>query len=421
MRTYIVLLTLTIACFLQDCKKPEGDDLSGEYEVNGKLVMVNTLTNSTQETILPGETIKIKTDSNSVNYLFTVTTDKNGHFLITNLSGRPYFLYAEKKVNDILYTGTIKIDPQSALEPKLILSPAANDYNILSLTTKDGSAFPANLLTNVNIYLYNTWSQANENDSAAVVWKAKTNSFGQAQVTNLAPGWYYLNASQINGKKKLEKLDSVQINATGIFSKEILLNLSTSFDLTGEIFINDTLSGYPEEVPVQAQAILIKKEADSANQHFFRKVTSNDQGIFTSEALPAGKYWLVAEKTVNGILYFDTAIINSGIYTKMVMMPTARNYNILQIITRDSATTGLLNNASVCLFSSRQVADSSECENSIITGNSNKYGRFSTTRLPAPGKYFINAQFSIGTKKLIVKDSVELNETGITSKTVFLK
>lgn len=421
MRTYTILILLFTFCLMQQCKKPEGDDVSGNLEIKGKLEILNTLINGGQATALADQIIRIKKDSLSPDYLFTVKTDRDGNFHITNLSKTTYYLYSEKKISDILYSGGVNIKLDDDISTKLTLSPTANDYNILSITVRDGSTLPPGLLSNVSVCLFNTWAQAKKGDCSVAIWNANTDKHGHAQTTNLSSGRYYLHATLTNGSSSLIKNDSVDIPATGIIPKEILLQQNTLFDITGEVFINDTLSGYNEETPLSSQVILIKKEADSANQNFFQKVTSNNEGVFSSQGLPAGTYWLLAEKIINGVHYADTAIVNTNSYSKLVLFPDAKNYNVLQVTTKDSATRGLLNNVTVCIFSSRLVADSSDCNNALRSDISNNNGRFTTTRLPAPGKYYINALFTLGSAKLMARDSVEVTTSGIIQKTVFLK
>lgn len=422
MRTYILFLLLAAAALLQQCKKPEGNDLAGEGEISGKLVISDTLKGIREEIVLKDHYVMVKNDPADAAYLFRVKTDTNGQFSITNLSAQTYYLYAEKKEGSILYTDTVKVDPAVDKKANLVLLPTAPDYNILSIITRDSSAVPVNLLNNVAICLFKTRQQAEEGNCTSAVWTATTDKNGRAQTTGLAAGWYYISATFTTENSQLIKKDSVNISATNITQKTVFLNKPVStLTFTGEVVMVDTLWGLAEEQPLTGQPVYLKKEAERNSQAFLQQTTSNDRAVFSFAAVPPGVYSLQASKTSAGVLFTDTVTVQANAYSKLVLYPSAANYNILQVIVRDSATNGLLNNATVCLFNSRQLAASGECEGAMVSQPSNTYGKWVTTRL-TPSMHYINAQLTIGTITLSIKDSVEItSSTGIYQKTIYLK
>jgi hypothetical protein len=422
MRTYILLLIIGTGCILQQCKKPEGDDLSGELEVNGRVVLTDTLKGIAEEIVLSGHNVEIKTAPFADAFLFQVRTDSNGAFTVTNLSAKTYYLYAEKKIGEVLFTDTVQVDPQTVNDVTLDLLPVASDYNILSLIARDASANPVNLLNNVSICLFKTWPLAQEGKCEAAVWTGTTDKNGRAQTTGLAACRYYISATFTSGNIRLVKNDSVQVTATGITQKELFLSSGTAiWSLTGEVLINDTLWGLNEEIPLASQAILVKKEAERDHQSYLQQVTSNERGVFVIGSLAPGAYSLQASKTINGVLFTDTVAVQSPVYTKMVLYPSATNYNILQVTVRDYTTGGLLNNVTVCIFNSRQIAENNDCEGALVTDHSNAYGKFVTTRL-MPSRYYINAHLAVGNTTLTVKDSVDITSAaGLSQKNIWLK
>ena len=173
-----------------------------------------------------------------------------------------------------------------------------------------------------------------------------------------------------------------------------------------------------------ARGVQVKYIADSAGANYLYAVNSTAQGGVEFTSLSNKGYLLVSEKTVNGLRFKGKLPVNPATQTlpvKLVLYPDYSTGNLLKITCRDFGSNGLLNNASVCLFYSRQLAQSNQCTGSFFSDNTNSQGWVLTGPFPT-GWVYINASLTAGPISIQCKDSINISSAnGLFQKVVYLK
>lgn len=421
----LLVFTAFIFLLVCSCKKPEADDLSGTYEIKGTLVVNDTTTGFSNETILKDHFVQIKNpeDSATQNYLFQVKSDALGNFHFTNLSGRKYLLYAEKEVNGLLMTSRTLINPDTVTKSiKLVLYPSYANTNVLSVLTKDAAS--NGILGKVSVCVFGSSLLARNGSCNGALWSGETNEQGKKSFPKLTPGLYFINAQTTVGNITLKARDSILVGATGIFQSTLMLNADT---LTGELSFKglvyyDPLGTTSPDRPLADQTLQLKRLEDSTNLNTIVTVKTSSSGSFTFPGLAARDYYLYTEKEIDGVPYIWKGIINPATANnvKIVLYPDTLRYPVLSITTKDNLTNGILNTTTVCVFTNSLLAAANQCSGSIINRSTNEYGVLNLSGLPA-GWYYINAQKTTDSLKLTGRDSILLGTNGLYPLTIFLK
>jgi hypothetical protein len=207
-------------------------------------------------------------------------------------------------------------------------------------------------------------------------------------------------------------------------SKPVKDDLSGSLEIKGVLYLNDTLKSFATETALRNSQIYLRNIEDSSSQNFLYSAITDTLGNFAFQNLSDKQYKLSVSKEISGVIYrVDTTLLPSMITApiKLVLYPTATTYNVLTIIARDSASKGLLSDASVCLFHSRLLAQANLCDGSFLSLTTDAFGKTHTTRL-STGWYYVNARDSVGQVDIKAKDSIHItNTTGFHTLTVSLK
>ena len=202
-------------------------------------------------------------------------------------------------------------------------------------------------------------------------------------------------------------------------------DLSGQYSVKGSLYINDTLRGLAGEQLLPSNAVRIKYLEDSAGTNFLYSVNSTTQSGFEFTSLSARNYLMVSEKTLSGLHFsskMPVAPASQATPVKMVLYPDYTSGNLLKITCRDFVSNGLLNNASVCLFYSRQLAQANQCTGSFFTDNSNSQGWVLNTASLPTGWIYINASLTAGAVNIQCKDSINITAAnGLFQKAIYLK
>lgn len=199
-------------------------------------------------------------------------------------------------------------------------------------------------------------------------------------------------------------------------------DLSGTIEQSGTVRYVDTLRGAGESRPLPNQTIKIgyTDKVDAGEFLYSVKSTVNSEFNFTN--LSSTEYTVMSETSVNGLDFRGEQSFQPGSPPlQLTLFPDTIKTNLILITTRDKVSNGRLNNVKVCVFSSRFLAGSNNCDGSFISGQSDSYGKFLLKGL-SPGKYYINTELITGSVNIRVKDSVDVSRsTGLYSKEVYLE
>lgn len=200
-------------------------------------------------------------------------------------------------------------------------------------------------------------------------------------------------------------------------------DLSGNLEIIGTVYLNDTLNVVMDKLVLRNQLVQVKNLSDSNSQNFLYSAKTDALGHFRFTNLRNQEYYIVAEKdTFNLLFTAKTKLVPqvNGPDHGITLYPDSMRFNAVTIIARDELTGSLLNNARICFFINKQKADSNQCEGNFFSDATNRFGRLTTTKLPA-GRIYINAQDSVGKVNLRGKDFVDTRPIGFSRKEIFLK
>lgn len=221
----VYTLSVFLVLLFVGCKKPKGDDISGDVEVKGTVYLNDTLRGLSEEVIQPNLSIQLKRkgEEKSQNFLYSTSTDQLGNFTFTNLHrDSTYYLVAQKEVNGILFSSQTPVTKDSIRPIRVVLYPNATMYNILSIQVKDSISFEP--LSGVKVCLFNNSILARNNQCDGSIYFANSNKFGRLVTSKLDTGWHYINAQIISGNVTLRARDSFKVtSSTGLILKNVFL------------------------------------------------------------------------------------------------------------------------------------------------------------------------------------------------------
>jgi hypothetical protein len=197
-RTYILaILTglLFIAC--EKYKQLEQDDILGEETslVYGRLFLMDTLSQRAVNTPLASKkvTIRFADSQDSINYLYSTTTNADGYFTFANLrKDKTYRVSYEETVDGKIMKGdTATVVPFDSCRVFARLSQ--NQPGVLFIVTDSNGV----RLTGVDICVSNSPVPYNNNTCEGSSFSIKSDQYGRASRFNLAEGGPYYVFSKI--------------------------------------------------------------------------------------------------------------------------------------------------------------------------------------------------------------------------------
>ena len=188
------------------------------------------------------------------------------------------------------------------------------------------------------------------------------------------------------------------------------------YDLKSVNFTNNYLPG----------ATIYLAYADSNN--FIYSVSADQNGYFTFANLKNQQYWIYADTVLDSLVHYSsyepvTLNNNSPDTIALVVYPSQAQQNGVLYIVKDSANTGFLTGASVCLFNSPAVFQhamaTDSCTGCNYSALTNGAGRAWQLNM-APGFYNVLLTFQLGASTKTATDTITVGPTGIIERMVNL-
>lgn len=192
---YLLLIISAAGILFIACKKEK--EQNEKLYIRGRLFITDTLTQNALNQPLSGKTVQLaEANGDTLNYLFSKTTDSNGYFIFDLLNDaaadKKFVVRYDEKISNYWYTArdtVLKGEENLAMTARLDF----NKQNGFYIYVQDslGGKIPG-----ASVAIYNSPVLADINDPAAAMETITTNSDGRVVKLNLAGGTYYLNTKK---------------------------------------------------------------------------------------------------------------------------------------------------------------------------------------------------------------------------------
>lgn len=231
MKKYIIYLVLALGGLFYACEKK--GDFSGSGYLRGRLVYTDSLTGNGTAVGLAGKSVKLAAEgSDTLNYKYSVVTDKDGYFSFTNLADMKYDLF----FRDTLGTAMLLAFDSRKPATDAFLFRARHDgtrQNGIYVEVTDNQGNP---LGNSSVCVFNNPLLAQTDTCAGSIFQLQTDAQGRAVKYGIPAGDYYtaakfkINAVLYKGlvhdKVKVAGITTFKLNTSATEQP-----LKTGFDL----------------------------------------------------------------------------------------------------------------------------------------------------------------------------------------------
>jgi hypothetical protein len=192
--------------------------------------------------------------------------------------------------------------------------------------------------------------------------------------------------------------------------------------LTGILYINDSIIGNGVSKILPNIEVFIQEGADNTDGYMY-SLKSDYQGRFNFPFLESKKnYTLYStyKRDTNSFLFSGSISFEGDVGNQdLVLTPDTKSQNgfIITVVDVDSNP---IPNFPVCIFLSKTLWQTGECDFSTFSDTSDLYGRVHHFNVQ-PDLYYINAKDTINSAFFMGNDSVIVNSVGITKGLVVVK
>ena len=222
-RVFIFFLLLSAG--IAACKKYNSlrDDINGNLYIRGRLVRVNNITNLSDSSYISNETVQLGLYPDTLNYIFTTTTDANGYFVFNNLTqGNIYMITVNDTSGGLKYNGKDSVQLKTSRNVLVYSLPSEYGQNgiVYTVNTVDGGA-----VNGCTVCMFNSlilYQYAKSKDSCVnASYNLITNAAGRVSQFNMLPGTYYtLFRDRLNKDTVLRDSDLFTVKTQGIIYRE---------------------------------------------------------------------------------------------------------------------------------------------------------------------------------------------------------
>jgi hypothetical protein len=195
-------------------------------------------------------------------------------------------------------------------------------------------------------------------------------------------------------------------------------DLSGSFYYRGRVFYFDDIYGDSRVNTLGTITVKLFNGKDTAN--FIYTTQADKDGYFLFKNLEEGKqYTILADTIISGVRYTkrDSVSISKSIDSStLILSASQQSQNGIVYTVKDPSGTGLITNATICLFTSSLLANRDTCEGSNYSlPNTNAIGRSAQFNIPA-NTYYAVLSYRFGNQIWRSRDTLVLPQSGILKK-----
>lgn len=275
--------------------------------LRGRLLLTDNIILGKTAEPLPGRRITLATNNgDSVNFLYSDTTDAQGYFsflLLESYKDSTFVLRFEDTIGGFKYIA----NGSGGKGADILLTASLNDsqHNGFVLTVNDENN---ENLPKATVRIYNNLQLATQNQPAGVVDSFITNQYGKGYKFDLPAGKYYLNTARAVDTILYQRLlKTIALNATGVQYDSVVMrkvqDVVPPAPVNGfELGIKDSLDGNISNATVYVFTSQVL--AASNNEAGAYKIVAGDAlGKAALYNIPAGTYYINASKQVDTIVY----------------------------------------------------------------------------------------------------------------------
>lgn len=280
-----ILMALILAI---GCEKVLDDDFGGDKLLRGRLTYLDRFASSNIELPLANRTVRLAiSPSDSVNFKYSVTTDKDGYFLFDRLNGATEY--------ELFFADTVRHQPYLAIRRGLpqdvpFILRATNDLRAQNVLRVDLHDPNGGLMANTAVCLFNNRLLARTDTCVNSVLQLKTDAYGQLIRYGLRPGKYYLLSKIAIAGQNYRAFDSVSVGTIGLDSLVLTLNPYTrrrnGFELTLLDTRNTPLTG--AQVCLFSSAVLARVDTCVGS---IRQINTDANGRANAYNLDPRRYY----------------------------------------------------------------------------------------------------------------------------------
>ena len=311
------VISILFAIFYMSCKKQgnqlNNDNLQGGGSIAGRLGYIDLYNGDSSIKYLGNKKVKIAFyPSDTLNYLYSTTTDSDGYFSFTNVANREYDIFFEDSINNILYTAIVK-DSTRNNKVSLLAYPNTKRQNGVYLTTKDNLG---GILTNTNVVLYSNKILYNDdsinNTTQNKSFSITTNPNGAGIKYNIPKGKYYCKALYTLSSVSLVGYGEINVDNNGISQLPITLQPSIT---RVDFFCVDSFYTPLKDVAIYLYLSRVIFNADTLGTAAVDSVYTNAYGTASKSNLKPAKYFVRANKALFGKRYsaLDSVLVAKNI------------------------------------------------------------------------------------------------------------
>ena len=397
------ILTIVLILLLSACRKDFTDDVKGSETISGRLMAKNLFAYDNILHPLGNRMIKIAySPSDTLNYIYSMKTDTDGYFRFNRLDeDKKYDIFFEDSVFGRRYLAFDSLYPPNDTLA-LIAYPDTTRQNIIEIITEDSSGYP----TSASICIFSSKVAFNASDSCTgSMQQFSSDSLGRRIIYNLIPGEYYIRAISRTGNYKYKGEATLIVKEFGVYTVGVKMVPDHN-----TIKLTVTYNSSPvSNTSVCLYNIRSTWLNDTNCTGSIQQMSTNEKGEVSFTVPVTGWYYFRSNK-ITGNLSLQTEdsveVTHTGINEKVTNMNQKAIYNIKFNVF--DVHGGTIHDATVCLYSSKIIWDSSSnCIGSIIQSKTNATGE-SIATVNKPGWYYLQTKAQFGNLVLLSKDSFEV-------------
>lgn len=304
----IFILPCLFLLIVISCKN--NSDLKGDSILAGTLYFKDSLDKVPDSNVLANTKLYIQYQDHSISsYLYSTTTGPDGKFIFNNLiDGKSYWIFTtldtlglSLQVSQAFVAGNNSIH--------ITVTPVSSAQNGFIVQLQDPFHSP---LANFPIYVFNSQSLADYNDSAGSIFSLRTDLYGYAYRFNLTPCTYYLNAKNAINNLMLQGRDSFVVATKGLIDTTMVLDSAKN---GFSVLALDPLNTPVANCQLYVFNSLILSDSNLSAGSIFTLQTNN-YGVAQKFNLQTGTYYVNAYDSVGKVVLSgkDTILVNqSGI------------------------------------------------------------------------------------------------------------
>ncbi len=280
-----IIFVLLGILILAACEKRKEEIKSGFLA--GRLLYTNPYEPLSGTKGVPGKLVRIAAaPSDTLNYIYSVTTDQEGYFTFQYLdANKPYLVFFEDSIGGLLYKGQTPGTTDNA-GLRIVAVPDTKGQNGYSLKVTDTTG---GRVAGASICVFNNMAGWNADTCIGSLYGFDVSAEGDAVKYKITPGLYYFLGTAVIGGVYYRGKASVEVKASGIAPVTLELRpvTATGFELT----LTDAY-----HTPVSNAQICVFRNytlfaADTCLGNVFELTTDRD-GIAKKYDITPGRYYL---------------------------------------------------------------------------------------------------------------------------------